>query len=228
MSTNGSADLAHPAARINLRPLANPLPLGMYSFGIGMLLLAAQSAGWLPVREASQVGVILASFVFPLEGVAAIIAFLARDTLAATVLGLFTTSWLTIGLLLIIGPPGVTSIALGFYLLGFAAVVIALAPIAASGKPLIALVLTLSAARAVLDGLYQLSNTAGLEHAAGYAAAAIAGLAWYAGSAFLIEDLRQAALLPVFRRGPGRRAMEAELADQTHRAGGEVGVRQQI
>jgi hypothetical protein len=48
---------------------------------------------------------VLASFVFPLEGMAAIFAFLARDTLVATVLGLFTTSCLTVELALIIGPP---------------------------------------------------------------------------------------------------------------------------
>jgi hypothetical protein len=68
---------------------------------------------------------------------AAIFAFLARDTLARTALGLFTTSWLTLGLALVIGPPGVASLTLGFYLLAFAAVVIALAAIALMGKPLI-------------------------------------------------------------------------------------------
>jgi succinate-acetate transporter protein len=31
--------------RIVVRPLATPLPLGLYAFGIGMVMLAAQSAG---------------------------------------------------------------------------------------------------------------------------------------------------------------------------------------
>jgi len=35
--------------------------------------------------------------VFPLEGVATIVAFLARDALTATALGIFTTSWLAPG-----------------------------------------------------------------------------------------------------------------------------------
>jgi uncharacterized protein len=103
-------------ARINLRPLGNPLPLGLYSFGVGMLLLAAQSAGWVPLKETSQVGLVLATFVFPLEGVAAINALWARDTLAGTVLGLFTTSWLALGLLFITAQPGATSATLAFYL----------------------------------------------------------------------------------------------------------------
>src|SRR5436305_15211454 len=98
MSVDGQSGVARPQLSINLRPLANPLPLGLYSFGIGMLLLGAQSTGWIPLKENLQVGLVLASFVFPLEVVAAIFAFLARVTLAATVLGLFTTSWLTVGL----------------------------------------------------------------------------------------------------------------------------------
>ncbi len=228
MNANGDARRSEPAITINLRPLANPLPLGLYSFGIGMLLLAAQTAGWVPSREVTQVGIILATFVFPLEGVAAVIAFLARDTLAATVLGLFTTSWLTIGVILITSTPGATSLALGFYLLAFAAVVLALCAIAVSGKPLIAAVLALSAIRAILDGLFQVSGTVGLEHASGYAAAAIAGTAWYAGTALVLEDLRQRPLLPVFRRGAGRAALEGSLSEQLSRAEAEAGVRQQL
>jgi succinate-acetate transporter protein len=214
--------------RVNLRPLANPLPLGLFSFGIGMLLLGAQSTGWIPLKETRQVGLVLASFVFPLEGLAAIFAFLSRDTLAGTVLGLFTTSWLTLGLALIIGPPGAASLTLGFYLLAFAAAIIALAAIALMGKPLIALLLSLSAARAILDGLYQVSNHTGLEHASGYVALAIAGVAWYAGTAFALEDLRQSSLLPVFRRGAGKTAIESDDAEQLQRATGEAGIRQQL
>ena len=86
--------LGDPAVRINVRPLANPLPLGLFAFGIGMLMLAGQTAGWIPTGEAKQVGLLLASFVFLLEGFSTVFAALARDTLATTVLGLFTTSWL--------------------------------------------------------------------------------------------------------------------------------------
>ncbi len=112
-SIDGDTGLSRPAVRINLRPLANPLPLGLYSFGIGMVLLAAQSAGWVPLGQTDQIGLVLATFVFPLEGLAAIVAFQARGTLTSTVLGLFTTSWLTIGLALIIEPPGKSSLAAG-------------------------------------------------------------------------------------------------------------------
>jgi uncharacterized protein len=43
------------------------------------------------------VGIVLMAFVFPLGFVATVSAFLARDSLGGTTLGLFTTSWLTLG-----------------------------------------------------------------------------------------------------------------------------------
>src|SRR3954466_6996690 len=92
--------------RIVLRPVGSSLPLGFYSFGIGMLLLASAAIGWIPVEEQHAVGMLLMAFVFPLELVATIVAFLARDTLGATTLGLFTTSWLALGWGLFQAPPG--------------------------------------------------------------------------------------------------------------------------
>lgn len=215
-------------ARIVVRPLATPLPLGLYSFGIGMLMLAAHSAGWVPIGQGKDVGLIIASFVFPLESAAAIFAFLARDTLAATILGLFSTSWLTVGLALILGPPGSNTAALGFYLVGFAAAVGTLALLSVSGKPLLSLILTLSTARAVIDGIYQFSGTIGIERVSGYVAAAIAGVAWYAGTAMALEDVHQATILPIFRRGTSKSAIQGDLSDQLGGIGTEPGVRRPL
>jgi uncharacterized protein len=216
------------AIRIVVRPLGNPMPLGMLSFGIGMLLLAGESAGWIPVSEDMQVGILLSAFVFPLEALAAVMAFVARDTLAATVLGLFTTSWLALGLVLITGTPGAISTTEGIYLLGFAGAVLSLVAISAAGKPLIAFTLVLSAARALLYGLYEVTGTPGLEHAAGYVAAAIAAVAWYAGTAFAFEEIRGRPLLPVLRRGASAAAVSDDLPRQLAHARQEAGVRQQL
>jgi uncharacterized protein len=225
--TDGHA--AVPAeARIVVRPIATPLPLGLYSFGIGMLMLAAQSAGWVPIDQGKDIGLIIASFVFPLESAAAIFAFLARDSLAATVLGLFSTSWLTIGLTLILGPPGSTSASLGFYLIAFAAAVGTLGFLSLTGKPLLSLILALSTARAILGAIYEFSGTTGIERAAGYVAAAIAAAAWYVGTAMVLEDVRQESLLPTFRRGTSRTAIEGEFGDQLSGSGAEAGVRRPL
>ena len=68
--------------RIFLRPIGSALPLGFFSFGIGMLLLGTQAFAWIPVHEQKDVGMMLMSFVVPLELIATIVAFLARDTIA--------------------------------------------------------------------------------------------------------------------------------------------------
>jgi uncharacterized protein len=71
------AEDVHPQVRIVVQPYGSGLPLGFFSFGIGMFLLAAAGAGWVAVVEQRPIGLLLAAFVFPLELLAAIVAFLA-------------------------------------------------------------------------------------------------------------------------------------------------------
>src|SRR5881392_4434086 len=146
MSSNGR-QRHHEQTRIMLRPIGSGLPLGFFSFAIGMLLLGCQAIGWIPVSEQKDVGMLLMSFVFPLELLATIFAFLARDTLGATTLGLFTTSWLALGWTDLSSPPGSTSVALAVYLFGFATVVVLLAGVSTLGKPFFSLLLSLAATR---------------------------------------------------------------------------------
>src|SRR5437762_13043295 len=134
------------ATRIVLRPIGSALPLGFFSFAIGMLLLGCSAIGWIPVGEQKDVGMLLIAFVFPLELLATVVAFLARDTLGATTLGLFTTSWLALGWLYLASPPGSTSVTVGIYLLGFATAVVLLALISTLGKPVFSVLLVLSSA----------------------------------------------------------------------------------
>ena len=118
-----------------LRPIGSALPLGFFSFGIGMLLLGCLAIGWIPADEQRDVGLLLVSFVFPLELVATIFSFLACDTLGATTLGLFTTSWLALGLADLSAAPGAKSTALGIYLFGFATAVLLLSSLSTLGSP---------------------------------------------------------------------------------------------
>src|SRR5213082_3769877 len=142
----------HEQTRIMLRPVGSGLPLGFFSFGIGMLLLGCSAIGWIPVAEQKDVGMLLMSFVFPLELVATVFAFLARDTLGATTLGLFTTSWLALGWADLSAPPGSTSAALGIYLFGFATPVLLIAAMSTLGKPFFSVLLCTATARMVLSG----------------------------------------------------------------------------
>jgi uncharacterized protein len=75
------------AARVVLRPLANPLPLGFLALGAANLLLSGVQLGWLETTDAVMVPVILLAFVAPLLLIASILGFLARDPVAGTGMG---------------------------------------------------------------------------------------------------------------------------------------------
>jgi succinate-acetate transporter protein len=225
MSTDGRRH--HEQTRIILRPVGSGLPLGFFSFAVGMLLLACQAIGWIPVSEQKDVGMLLIAFVFPLELVATVFAFLARDTLGATTLGLFTTSWLALGWSNLASPPGSTSITLGIYLFGFATAVLLLALLSTMGKPFFSVLLSIAAARMVLSGAYEVGGGKTLFHVAGACGLALAALAMYGGTALALEDAHQRELLPLFRRGQAAESFEGFEA-QLERLEAEPGVRSQL
>jgi uncharacterized protein len=223
----GSNGRPHDQTRITLRPIGSGLPLGFFSFGIGMLLLACQAIGWIPVGEQRDVGLLLASFVFPLELIATVFAFLARDTLGATTLGLFTTSWLALGLAQLNSTAGSTSVTLGIYFFGFATAVLLIALLSTMGKPFFSVLLTIAAARMVLAGAYEVGGGKTLFHAAGWCGLALAALAMYGGAALGLEDAGRRSILPLFRRGQAEESFAGYQA-QLERLEYEPGVRQQL
>jgi succinate-acetate transporter protein len=214
--------------RIMVRPIASALPLGFFSFGLGMLLLAGFGNGWLPVSEQHTVGVLLAAFVAPLELAAATVAFLARDTFGATGLGLFSGSWFAIGLVELTGTPGELSRTLGLFEFGFACAVAVLAIAAMLGKPLIGTIMLIAAARSALAGATEWGAPKSANTVGSWLALAIFALAIYGGLAFLLEDVQQKTVLPVFRRGSSKESIEGTLEDQLRGIGQEAGVRQAL
>src|SRR3954454_8808179 len=137
----------------------------------------------------------------------------SRDAIAAPVLSFYAVSWLALGLTQLSFAPQPTD-TLGIYLIGFAIAVFAFAVVATVGKPLLAAVLTVSAVRALLQGLYEISGSTGVQHAGGVAGLVLAALAFYAGMAFLFEDALRKRVLPTFRRGAAAGALEGDLSDQ--------------
>jgi succinate-acetate transporter protein len=225
MSSNGARHVDQ--TRIMLRPIGSALPLGFFSFGIGMLLLGCSAIGWIPASEQKDVGMLLMSFVFPLELIATIVAFLARDTLGATTLGLFTTSWLALGWADRSSPPGSTSITLGVYLFGFATAAFLLALMSTRGKPFFSVLLGVSVARMVLSGVYEIGGRHEWYKISGGFGIGLAALAMYGGTALGLEDALHRELLPLFRRGGAEQAFEGYEA-QLERLEAEPGVRQQL
>jgi succinate-acetate transporter protein len=225
MSSDGRRH--HEQTRIMLRPVGSGLPLGFFSFAIGMLLLGCQAIGWIPASEQKDVGMLLIGFVFPLELLATVFAFLARDTLGATTLGLFTTSWLALGWIQHASTPGATSVAVGVYLFGFATAVLLLAVLSTMGKPFFSLLLSVAAARMVLSGAYEVGAGQDIFQISGGFAIALTALALYGGVALALEDAHQRELLPLFRRGAAAESFEG-LEAQLERLEAEPGVRQQL
>jgi succinate-acetate transporter protein len=225
MSLDGRRHVDH--TRIMLRPIGGGLPLGFFSFGIGMLLLACSSIGWIPLPEQKDVGMMLMSFVFPLELLATVVAFLARDTLGATTLGLFTTSWLALGWADYASPPGATSVTLAIYLFGFGTTALLLALMSIRSKPFFSVLLGVAVARMVLSGVFELGASHEWLKVSGGFAIALAAFAMYGGAALGLEDARRRELLPLFRRGGADAAFQGYDA-QLDRLETEPGVRQQL
>jgi succinate-acetate transporter protein len=218
----------HPQVRVVVRPYGSVVPLGFLAFGIGMFLYAAQDAEWVKPAEAHTIGLMLVTFVAPLEGTAAVLAFLARDTMAGVALGLFTGSWLMTGLETMKATPGTLSAADGYFLIAFTVAILLLATVAWLGQPLIAALLTVASVRAVVAAVYQLGGGTGWNRVAGWIALAIFCVAMYGGLAFLLEDAQGHAVLPLARRGSSREAIEGDLDTQLAGLADEPGVRKHL
>jgi succinate-acetate transporter protein len=92
--------------RVVLRPLASPLPLAFFAFGVDSLLLSGQQLGLIPLDETRMVAIVMGLFVFLLQALAAVFAFLARETLGAPAISMISTSWLATSVTTYTLPPG--------------------------------------------------------------------------------------------------------------------------
>jgi uncharacterized protein len=216
------------STRVVLRPLANPLPLGFLALAVGTLVLSGLQLGWVAPKEGANVAVVLIAFVFPLQFLAAVLGYLARDAVAGTGMGILAGTWLAVGVVMFRSPPGATSDVLGLLLLASAGAMCVPAAGALLGKLVPAAVLLTTAARYAVTGIYELTGDAGWKDAAGYVGLVLCAVAAYAALAMLVEDVSRRTVLPVLRRGAGRESMTGNLSDQIRRIEAEAGVREQL
>jgi succinate-acetate transporter protein len=216
--------------RINLRPLASSLPLGFFAFGTGTVLLTAVELGWVPAGQVKDLMILVLAFVTPLELLAGIFAFLARDVGAATGLTLLGAAWAGTALLLITGSTADRSPALGVFLLTMAVNMIALASGAMRTKPAFAALLLVGASRFVLTGVYQVAQggSNATERISGWIGLPLAVFALYGGLALLLEDAAQRTILPIGRRGRAKSSIEGDISHQIEQAEREAGIRRQL
>lgn len=154
-------------ARVVLRPIGNPLPLGFLALAGGTLVVSALQLGWVPPADGTDVALVLLGFVFPLQLLASVFGYLARDTIAGTAMGILSGAWLSVGLIMLIAPPGSTSDVLGLLLLVAGAGLLVDAAAAAAGGRIATLVLATAGIRFACTGIYELTASTTWEDVAG-------------------------------------------------------------
>lgn len=213
--------------RVVLRPMATPLPLGFLALAIGSCLLTALQLGWIPVSTTHQVASALLVLVAPLEFLTTVIAFLIRDVVMATALGLLTGGWSATGVLLLTGPPGSTSPVVGIVAVALAVAMLVPALSAWGSKPAAAVITAVASGRFALTGVYELGAGPAWKTAGGIVGVVLLATALYGSLALALEDARHHAVLPVSRRGLGRYAFSGDLGHQLTGLPTEAGVRQE-
>ncbi|MEV7442594.1 hypothetical protein AB0O22_15790 [Streptomyces sp. NPDC091204] len=185
-----------------LRPLGTPVPLGFLALAGGAFVAAGLQLGWAPPAERNGAALVMIAFAFPLQLLASVLGFRARDTAFGTAMAVLAGSWLVQGALLGAGPMTGTRHVLGLFLLITAAGL--LVPIAAAGaaKTAATVVIACAVLRLGAAGVYELTGAPGWEDAAGVIGLILTGAALYAAAAFALEDTRHRPVLPVGRRGP--------------------------
>ena len=214
--------------RIVLRPLASPLPLAFFTFGVGSILQSAFQFGVVPQDESRNMALVFGTVVFPSMFLAAVFAFLSRETLGATALGLISFSWLATSLVTYTSAPDPTSAALGVLNLAIAAILLILGTIGVLGKPVLSAVILLAFFRYGLNGFYELTASPTLQTVSGATGCVIFAAALYGGLALGLEDVQHRTVLPFGRRGEAREAIEGGVAEQVGPVEQEAGVRKQL
>jgi succinate-acetate transporter protein len=224
-NNSAARDDNHLAARIFLRPIGVPLPLGVAGLAIASFVDSGLELHWINHSQTREVGLILVAVPFLLQLIACVLSYLARDGATGATLGVLACTWLALGLIHIASPASRASGALGLLLLIVGASVALSALAVGTAKPLPAVLFLAAALRFELAGIYQLSTASAWEHASGILGLVISGLAAYCVIAFELEGQNHGPVLPTFRRGPGAAALRDSPRAQLDQVAHEPGVR---
>lgn len=101
------------ATQVVLRPIATPLPLGFLGLAIATTAFASVQLGWIPQAQGHTVALGVLVLTVPLQLLAAVMGFLARDPVAATGMGILSGTWGAACLATLTSPPGTAGDGLG-------------------------------------------------------------------------------------------------------------------
>jgi succinate-acetate transporter protein len=216
------------AARVFLRPIADPFALGFLGLAGATLTVSGLELGWIPADQRLQVALITMTFAPVLQVIGCVFGFLGRDPVAATGMGALALTWEVIGLTLLVSSPGSHSEALGTLLFLSAAAMLLSATTAGMSKIVPATVLGVAGLRFLVTALYEVMGSSSVETAAGVIGCVLAALSLYAAFALELEGVKHRPLLPIGRHGPGRHALDPRLSAQVEQVAKEPGVRARL
>lgn len=214
--------------RVVLRPVGSPLPLGFLGLFVATLSLSAVQLGWIPAGQGSKVALAALALTVPVQLLASVFGFLARDPVAGTGMGVLAGTWAAVGLVTLSSPPGATSAGLGIVLIGSG---LAMFVPAAGGreKTVAATVMALSGLRFIVTGIAEMNGgVPAWMTAAGWIGLVLAVVSIYAAMAFELEGTDKRDVLPLWRRGAAASAVHNDEAEQLSDIAREPGVRKQL
>jgi len=215
------------AARVVLRPIGSPLPLGFLGLFVATLSFSSVQLGWVPQSQGSTVALAALGLTVPVQLIASVFGFLARDPVAGTGMGILAGTWATVGLATLTSPPGATSPGLGMVLVS--AGVAMLVPAAAGRQKVVAAtVMSLSALRFVVTGVAEITGVPVWMTLAGWTGVVLAAVSLYAALAFELEGTDKRDVIPLWRRGDAASAVRDNEAEQLADVALEPGVRKQL
>ncbi|MFJ3204377.1 GPR1/FUN34/YaaH family transporter [Streptomyces sp. NPDC086989] len=211
--------------RINLRPIASPMPLGFFTVAIASVMTGCLQLGVLEAADRRAVALCVLP-AFALQLLVSVLAFGARDVIAATLMGTFAGSWLAYSLVMGTGAAGGPRV-LGVFNLAFLCFGTLMAAVTRPKRALW-LVLVVSMPRWLATGLAGLTGVERLTQVSGALGLLVALVATYAAFALMLEDMRSEEVLPIGRSGPAHTAVEGDLAVQLRNLERHAGVRRTL
>ncbi|MFE2245926.1 GPR1/FUN34/YaaH family transporter [Streptomyces lavendulae] len=211
--------------RINLRPIASPMPLGFFTIAIASVMTGCLQLGIFDQTARSAVAFTVLP-AFALQLLVSFLAFGARDVIAATLMAVFAGSWLPYSLIMLSGAADGLQV-LGVFnlaLLSFGALMTAVT----RPKRALWLVLAVSLPRWAATGLAGITGAEWLTRTSGALGLVVALVAMYTAFALMLEDMRSEQVLPIGRSGPAHLAVEGDLSVQLRNLERQAGVRRTL
>jgi succinate-acetate transporter protein len=215
------------AARVFLRPIATPLPMGFLALALATSVLGVVQLGWIPPSQGHVAGLTAVVLTGPLQLLASVFGYLSRDPVTATGMAILAGTWTVLGLTTLLAPPGSTSAGLGVLLLAAAAAML-IPALVGTAKLAAAGVMALTAVRFGVTGWYELTGSATAKTTAGVVGIALAVAAFYAALALELEGAKRHTILPTGRSGLAAAAERGEEVFDSAELAREPGVRPRL